>query len=163
MNAGLSLGIGNRVTSRLYVGGFVEASLSANISDNEWTENQTTAVLRAGADIHYTVSRGTSGMSTTGEAGPYYPVPSVLWLGVRAGLESTNVSQIEGSFGDIDLGWDTRLGMARTQFGVVVGIGLSYLPSGALGIGTSIPANEPVATSPVNPYAFIAVHFVFGG
>ena len=102
-------------------------------------------------------------MSATGEDGPYYPVPSVLWLGMRGGIESTHLSELEGSFADVDLGWDARLGTARAQFGVILNIGLSYLPTGALGVGAGIPSNESVATSSLNPYTTIAVHFVFGG
>jgi hypothetical protein len=161
---GFAVGVGKRLTHELYLGAFVEFDGGWNLSSD--ITNSLFSVYRAGADLHYIVHRGTASMSSDGGIN-YYPVPSQLWIGGRLGPETTDLSSIQGLFGEADFGWDARVGTARAQIGIILSAGLSYEPSGALGSGMTMTDNgapgTPVATASLNPYFALSFHFVIGG
>jgi len=157
---GLQVGVGERPTKTTYLGGFVEENADWNVGTDALPRTR-----RIGGETRYTFHEGEAEVSTTGDEGPYYPVPRYDWLGLRGGAESVGAGGFKGGFAEAALGTDAWLSRSF-QFGVVFAAGLSVEPRGTYGSPTTSVSSTggPVtSTSPrLNPYFTIAFHFGFG-
>lgn len=119
---GFEMGVGRRITDRLYLGATGEWGLGINIHTGARD------VLRVGGEARYVFHRGAAAASTDDQS--WHTVPRYDWIGARAGAETIDGSH--GAFGELALGADAWL-TPTFQFGMYVAAGLSLEPLGAYG------------------------------
>jgi hypothetical protein len=104
-------GLGARLGERWYLGGTTAYGLMLT--------DDASAVFQAGAEARYTFHQGKGSLRIN--HGPSQPIPSLWWLGLRSGYESS--PHPRGGFSEVALAQEFWIGHVQT--GVVHTLGLA--------------------------------------